>query len=71
MARRPELTSVGDDGVRRLTLAGAEKLLGEPDRQLAHLHAQTKPIPGRPGWRIDARGRQWYSAVWLDEGVQR
>jgi hypothetical protein len=25
----------------------------------------TEPIPGRPGWRVDSEGREWYSAAWL------
>jgi hypothetical protein len=33
------------------------------------LHAETTAIPGRPGWRRDVQGREWYSAAWLDEGA--
>ena len=36
---------------------------------VAQLHAETTPIPGRPGWRQDDNGREWYSAAWLDEGA--
>ncbi len=28
---------------------------------------RTRPIPGRPGWRIDEEGREWYSDEWLDD----
>jgi hypothetical protein len=34
------------------------------------LHAETVPIPGRPGWRRDPEGRKWYSAAWLGEGAR-
>ena len=36
-----------------------------PD-ELRELRESTTPIAGRPGWRIDANGRQWYSAAWLE-----
>lgn len=34
---------------------------------LGELYRSTVPLPGRPGWRADRAGREWYSAAWLDE----
>lgn len=33
--------------------------------ELEKLRDASTPVPGRPGWRIDSCGRQWYSAEWL------
>lgn len=38
---------------------------GVPDTELEKLYHRTRPIPGRPGWRIDAQSRQWFSSEWL------
>lgn len=32
---------------------------------LQRLELDSSPIPGRPGWRRDREGREWYSAAWL------
>lgn len=34
-------------------------------REIQQLKDETTPIPGRPGWRVDEAGREWYSAAWL------
>lgn len=39
--------------------------LGNAVSELDKLKALTRPLPGRPGWRVDAQGREWYSAAWL------
>lgn len=51
---RVELYPVGAE------LAG----VGNPS-ELEHLQANSDPIDGRPGWRRDRAGREWYSSVWL------
>lgn len=32
---------------------------------IERLRAETTPLPGRPGQRIDSRGRVWYSDAFL------
>ena len=34
--------------------------------ELEELRAATSPVAGRPGWRRDRDGRDWYSATWLE-----
>lgn len=36
-----------------------------PPSHLERLRRNSSPLPGRPGTRIDARGRIWYSSEWL------
>jgi hypothetical protein len=38
------------------------------DYQLPEVVGEPVAIPGRPGWRRDEEGREWYSDAWL-EGV--
>lgn len=33
------------------------------------LRGDTDAIAGRPGWRVDRAGQEWYSAAWLDEAA--
>lgn len=35
------------------------------ERAFELLELGTRPIAGRPGWRADAEGREWYSSAWL------
>ena len=47
---------------------GRPKLIAEltpSDDRLARLRDETTPAPGRDGVRVDANGREWYSASWL------
>lgn len=39
--------------------------------ELEKLQRNSSPIPGRPGWRIDRNGKEWYSAAWLDPQVRK
>lgn len=60
-------TLYGQDGNRSWTTAiGYQPGLREADAMLGD---ELVPIPGRPGWRKDDQGREWYSDAWLD-GVQ-
>jgi len=34
--------------------------------KMVELYQASSPIPGRPGWRRDGEGREWYSASWID-----
>lgn len=70
------------DGDRRLTVQAPLELrrarILEPDsfrdhheeigyhRSLVLLKLASEPIDGRPGWRVDRQGREWYSAAWLE-----
>lgn len=38
-------------------------------RSIEILKLASEPIDGRPGWRVDREGREWYSSEWLDRGV--
>lgn len=29
------------------------------------LRLESEPLAGRPGWRRDGEGREWYSSAWL------
>jgi hypothetical protein len=35
--------------------------------RLDELHAETTAVAGRPGWRVDVDGVEWYSEAWLDD----
>lgn len=56
-AMRPVVVSgyVFPDAVAREIVESGDELRGE-----------TKAIAGRPGWRSDREGREWYSSAWLD-----
>lgn len=58
---------MNDKVYRGITVAGREVVHAE----LRRLERQTAPLPGRPGWRVDRRGHEWYSAAWLDEARER
>lgn len=45
--------------VKRLHTLGHDDPLGD-------LFRTTRPKPGCPGVRTDGRGREWYSAAWID-----
>lgn len=55
-------------------VAGARRTAPEPEpagyflppASAEQMVALTTPSPGRPGFRRDAIGREWYSAAWLD-----
>lgn len=36
---------------------------------LDRLRADTAPLPGRPGWRVDRNGATWYSDAWLNQAA--
>lgn len=36
-------------------------------QEIQKLHDRSQPLPGRPGWRVDEDGREWYSVAWLNE----
>lgn len=59
--RRPELVSPQG----RLGASGYDGTVHQS--VLDELHEQTTAIAGRPGWRIDGQGREWYSAAWNDD----
>jgi len=48
---------------RGLTREGAEALAEVSGCEV--VSRETEPIPGRPGWRRDTEGREWYSDAWL------
>lgn len=59
-------------GLRPITEAALGDLLPftdgriAPDDELEELARNSSPIAGRPGWRRDRFGGEWYSAAWLD-----
>lgn len=39
--------------------------LGKAETEIEQLKAKTSPVLHKPGTRVDAQGREWYSAAWL------
>ena len=58
--------------VRGIGIDGAIVVSGyvPPELTVEELRLETTPIAGRPGWRVDALGREWYSSEWLSARLE-
>lgn len=55
--------------LERSDMEKAQIITAHPE--VEKLKRNTTPIPGRPGWRIDAQGKEWYSAAWLEPQLRK